>query len=52
VPWYFWTTGVLLFLGIILVAADIRQRSVLEPFIVVLAALAVVAGLDRRHRTA
>jgi len=47
VPWYFWTTPVILFLGIIVVSGNIRYRAVLEPFIVLLASLAVVAGYER-----
>jgi hypothetical protein len=43
-PWYFWSTPLLLYLGLILVSGNIRYRSVIEPFIVLLASLAIASA--------
>jgi 4-amino-4-deoxy-L-arabinose transferase-like glycosyltransferase len=48
-PWYFWSTALLLYLGLILVSGNIRYRSVIEPFIVLLASLALLSGYERYH---
>ncbi len=52
-PWYVWAFPALMFLSVVFIVVETpRYRTPLDPFIVILAALAVAAGVDRvRART-
>jgi 4-amino-4-deoxy-L-arabinose transferase-like glycosyltransferase len=47
VPVSFWITPAILFLGLIVVSGNIRYRAVLEPFLILVAAAALVEGHER-----
>jgi 4-amino-4-deoxy-L-arabinose transferase-like glycosyltransferase len=50
-PWWVWAVPVLMYLSVVfLVVETPRYRSPLDPFIVLLAALAVVGGAERLRR--
>jgi len=50
-PWYFWLTGALLLVSGVALAGLIRYRSIVDPFLVLLAASAVIAAADRLRGT-
>jgi hypothetical protein len=52
-PWWFWITPVLLFVTVVVISSNTRYRLPIEPFVVVLAAYALVGAIERiRHRSA
>jgi 4-amino-4-deoxy-L-arabinose transferase-like glycosyltransferase len=56
IPRSFWITPILFYLGLVAVDGNIRYRAILEPFLILLAGVALVEGFewvrgDTRHRS-